>query len=106
LDGEDFYIDLLFYHLKLRCYVIVDLKTTGFKPEYTGKVNFYLSAVDSLLRHPDDKTVSWADSLQDPQQDCRRIRIAQCQEPHEHCALHDQNGRRRLALLLQASFAV
>lgn len=55
VDGEDFYIDLLFYHLKLRCYVIVDLKATGFKPEYTGKMNFYLSAVDDLLRHPDDK---------------------------------------------------
>jgi predicted nuclease of restriction endonuclease-like (RecB) superfamily len=55
VDGEDFYIDLLFYHLKLRCYVIVDLKTAGFKPEYTGKMNFYLSAVDDLLRHPDDK---------------------------------------------------
>jgi predicted nuclease of restriction endonuclease-like (RecB) superfamily len=55
VDGEDFYIDLLFYHLKLRCYVIVDLKTTAFKPEYTGKMNFYLSAVDDLLRHPDDK---------------------------------------------------
>jgi predicted nuclease of restriction endonuclease-like (RecB) superfamily len=55
VDGEDFYIDLLFYHLKLRCYVIVDLKATGFKPEYAGKMNFYLSAVDDLLRHPDDK---------------------------------------------------
>jgi predicted nuclease of restriction endonuclease-like (RecB) superfamily len=55
VDGEDFYIDLLFYHLKLRCYVIVDLKTTAFKPEYAGKMNFYLSAVDDLLRHPDDK---------------------------------------------------
>jgi predicted nuclease of restriction endonuclease-like (RecB) superfamily len=54
-DGEDFYIDLLFYHLKLRCYVVVDLKATGFKPEYTGKMNFYLSAVDDLCRHPDDK---------------------------------------------------
>lgn len=55
VDGEDFYIDLLFYHLKLRCYVVIDLKATGFKPEYTGKMNFYLSAVDDLLRHPDDK---------------------------------------------------
>ena len=55
VDGEDFYIDLLFYHLKLRCYVVVDLKATEFKPEYTGKMNFYLSAVDDLLRHPDDK---------------------------------------------------
>ncbi|MFH0919154.1 MAG: PDDEXK nuclease domain-containing protein [Fibrobacterota bacterium] len=55
VDGEDFYLDLLFYHLKLRCYVIVDLKTRPFKPEYAGKMNFYLSAVDDRLRHPDDK---------------------------------------------------
>jgi hypothetical protein len=41
--------------LKLRCYIVVELKTTHFKPEYAGKMNFYLSAVDDLLRHPDDK---------------------------------------------------
>jgi predicted nuclease of restriction endonuclease-like (RecB) superfamily len=55
VGGEDFYIDLLFYHLKLRAYVIIDLKMTAFRPEYAGKMNFYLSAVDDLLRHPDDK---------------------------------------------------
>jgi predicted nuclease of restriction endonuclease-like (RecB) superfamily len=55
VDGEDFYIDLLFYHLKLRSYIVIDLKTTPFKPEYAGKMNFYLSAVDDQLRHPDDK---------------------------------------------------
>ena len=53
--GEDFRLDLLFYHLKLRCFCVIDLKMTPFKPEYTGKMNFYLSAVDDLLRHPDDK---------------------------------------------------
>jgi predicted nuclease of restriction endonuclease-like (RecB) superfamily len=53
--GEDFRIDLLFYHLKLRCYLVIDLKMTSFKPEYAGKMNFYLAAVDDLLRHPDDK---------------------------------------------------
>jgi predicted nuclease of restriction endonuclease-like (RecB) superfamily len=50
VDGENFYIDLLFYHLKLRCYIVIDLKTTPFKPEYAGKMNFYLSAVDDQLR--------------------------------------------------------
>ncbi|OJW05293.1 MAG: hypothetical protein BGO49_31190 [Planctomycetales bacterium 71-10] len=54
VDGEDFYLDLLFYHLKLRSYVVVELKTTEFRPEYAGKMNFYLSAVDDLLRHPQD----------------------------------------------------
>jgi predicted nuclease of restriction endonuclease-like (RecB) superfamily len=55
VGGDEFFLDLLFYHLKLRCYVLIDLKTTAFKPEYAGKMNFYLSAVDDLLRHPDDK---------------------------------------------------
>lgn len=52
---QDFYLDMLFYHLKLRCYVVVELKAHGFKPEYAGKLNFYLSAVDDLLRHPSDQ---------------------------------------------------
>lgn len=54
VGGEDFYLDLLFYHLKLRCFVVIELKTGDFKPEHAGKLNFYLSAVDDLLRHPDD----------------------------------------------------
>ncbi len=55
ISGSDYYIDLLFYHIKLRCFVVIELKTTEFKPEYTGKLNFYLSAVDDLLRSKDDK---------------------------------------------------
>lgn len=55
VGGEDFYIDLLFYHLRLRCYVVIDLKMTEFKPEYSGKMNFYVSAVDDLLRHEADQ---------------------------------------------------
>jgi len=51
VGGEDFYLDLLFYHIRLRSFVVVELKTTGFKPEYAGKLNFYLSAVDDLLSH-------------------------------------------------------
>jgi predicted nuclease of restriction endonuclease-like (RecB) superfamily len=54
VGGEDFYIDLLFYHLKLRCFVVVELKMGSFKPEYAGKLNFYCSAVDDLLRHERD----------------------------------------------------
>jgi predicted nuclease of restriction endonuclease-like (RecB) superfamily len=52
---QDFYIDLLFYHLKLRCYVVIDLKMTEFQPEHSGKMNFYIAVVDDLLRHPDDR---------------------------------------------------
>lgn len=54
VGGEDFFIDLLFYHLKLRCYVVIELKNTKFKPEYAGKLNFYLSVVDDLVKHPSD----------------------------------------------------
>jgi predicted nuclease of restriction endonuclease-like (RecB) superfamily len=50
--GEDFYIDLLFYHLRLHCYVVVELKAGEFRPEHAGKLNFYLSAVDDLVRNP------------------------------------------------------
>ncbi len=55
VGGEDYYLDLLFYHLRLRCYVVIELKTGAFLPEHAGKMNFYLSAVDDLIRHPDDK---------------------------------------------------
>lgn len=55
IGGKDYYIDLLFYHIKLKCYVIIELKNTSFMPEYTGKLNFYLSAVDSLIKEADDK---------------------------------------------------
>ena len=55
VGGNDFYLDLLFYHLKLRAYVVVDLKLGPFQPEFAGKMNFYLSAVNDLLRHPDDQ---------------------------------------------------
>ena len=54
VGGEDFFIDLLFYHLKLRAFVVVDLKMHPFKPADAGQINFYLSAVDDLMRHPDD----------------------------------------------------
>lgn len=55
VGDEDFYIDLLFYHLKLRCYLIIDLKAQKLRPEFVGKMNFYLSAVDDLMRHPEDR---------------------------------------------------
>jgi predicted nuclease of restriction endonuclease-like (RecB) superfamily len=55
VGGEEFFLDLLFYHLKLRAYVVVDLKMAAFRPEFAGKMNFYLSAVNDLLRHQDDQ---------------------------------------------------
>jgi predicted nuclease of restriction endonuclease-like (RecB) superfamily len=55
VGGKDYYLDLLFYHLRLRAFVVIELKVTEFEPEHLGKMNFYLSAVDDQLRHPDDR---------------------------------------------------
>lgn len=54
VGDEDFYLDLLFYHLKLRCYVVIELKAGAFEPEHAGKLSFYLSAVDSLIKTKND----------------------------------------------------
>ena len=55
IGGQDFFLDLLFYHLRLRCYIVIDLKIEEFKPEFAGKMNFYLSAADDLLRRSEDQ---------------------------------------------------
>ena len=55
VGDQDFYADLLFYHLKLRRYVVVELKAVPFNPAFVGQMSLYLSAVDDLLRHPDDR---------------------------------------------------
>ncbi|MCU0754564.1 MAG: PDDEXK nuclease domain-containing protein [Xanthomonadales bacterium] len=55
VDGDEFFIDLLFYHTRLKCYVVVELKATAFKPEHAGQLNFYLAAVDAQLKATDDK---------------------------------------------------
>ncbi len=54
VENEDYYVDLLFYHLKLKCYVVVELKATKFVPEFAGKMNFYLSVVDDLVKSEED----------------------------------------------------
>jgi predicted nuclease of restriction endonuclease-like (RecB) superfamily len=54
VGGQDFYVDLLFYHRRLRCLVAVDLKTGPFRPEHAGKMNFYLAALDDMEREPSD----------------------------------------------------
>jgi hypothetical protein len=54
VGGEDFYVDLLFYHVRLHCYVVIELKGGKFKPEHAGQLNFYLSAVDAQLRTEGD----------------------------------------------------
>lgn len=55
VDGDDYYIDILMYHVKLHCYVAVELKAVEFKPEFVSKLNFYISAVDEYVKSPEDK---------------------------------------------------
>src|SRR3990167_7173277 len=55
LQDNEYFIDMLFYHLKLHCYVVVELKATKFKPEHTGQLNFYLNLVDDFFKAPEDK---------------------------------------------------
>ncbi len=55
VEGEEFFIDLLFYHTRLKCHVVVELKAAAFKPEHAGKLNFYLAAVDAQVKAPDDR---------------------------------------------------
>lgn len=58
VDNQEYYIDLLFYHLELRCYIVVELKITEFKPEYIGQISFYVKAVDKLLKKDyDNQTI-------------------------------------------------
>jgi predicted nuclease of restriction endonuclease-like (RecB) superfamily len=77
IGDKDFYIDLLFYHLKLRCYVVIELKRGDFKPEYAGKMNFYCSVVDDQLRHETDKPT---------------IGLILCQEPNRLLAEYALRG--------------
>ena len=65
VGGDDFYLDLLFYHLKLRCFVVIDLKIDAFRPDFAGKMNFYLNVVDDVLRHEHDKPSIWLILCQD-----------------------------------------
>ena len=55
VEGDEFFADLLFYHTRLKCYVVVELKATAFKPEHAGQLNFYLTTVDKQVKAPDDK---------------------------------------------------
>ena len=54
--GTSYYLDMLFYHIRLKSYVVVELKTNDFKPEYVGKLNFYINAVDNVLKKEDDNS--------------------------------------------------
>jgi len=77
IGEQDFYIDLLFYHLELRRYVVIDLKRGEFKPEYAGKMNFYCSVVDDALRHASDQAT---------------IGLILCQQPNRILAEYTLRG--------------
>ena len=85
---------LFFYHLKLRCFVVIDLKAGAFKPEYTGKMNFYLAAVDDFAQAPDRSAEHWPHSLQNEKGACRRV----CAPQHDHT-----NGNRGIPASREAS---
>ena len=67
---ETFYLDLLFYHVRLHCYFVIELKVGKFKPEYAGKLNFYLSAVDGMMRTERDEPHDRAPALREPRGCC------------------------------------
>src|SRR6202030_1501211 len=82
VGGEDFKLDLLFYHLKLRCFCVIDLKMTPFKPEYAGKMNFYLSAVDESAPPSRRQAEHRPHSLQDQESDHRGVRSEKSSDAH------------------------
>ena len=83
VGGEEFFIDLLFYHLKLRYYVVIELKAGKFKPEHLGQLSFYLTAVDAQIKHPQDSpTIGLL--LCKSKKNCGRIRAAR-QGPTAGC---------------------
>jgi hypothetical protein len=72
VGDKDFFVDLLFYHTKLQSYVVVDLKMGEFEPEFAGKMNFYLAAVDDLVRTDKDNLSTSTNSLRSPNITCFR----------------------------------
>ena len=87
VGGQDYYLDLLFYHLRLRCFVVFELKIEEFKPEFAGKMNFYLSAVDDQLKHADDQPSIGVILLQGPQRCYRGICSPRHQQTHGRCGI-------------------
>ena len=94
VDGTDYYIDLLFYHLKLRAFIVIDLKTGAFRPEYAGKINFYCNVVNDTLRHATDQPT---------------IGLILCQGKDrmlaEYCAGRHRQAHRRVELRADAGLA-
>ena len=84
VSGDEFFIDLLFYHLKLRCYVVIELKGGKFKPEHLGQLGFYLTAVDRQVKHQQDNPHDWPVAVQKQKQDRGRICPGRQDPAHGH----------------------
>jgi hypothetical protein len=84
VGGEEILLDLLFYHLELRCFIIIDLKMDNFQAEYSGRMNLSISAVDEQVRKPAISPPSVSSSAR-PKQDHCRIRHPQPPQPHCRC---------------------
>ncbi len=87
VGGEDFYIDLLFYHLRLRAFVVIDLKKGKFKPEYAGKLNFYCNVVNDRLKHPTDDPDHRLDPLPDASSAPGRVQLRRYRQADRHLDL-------------------
>ena len=93
VGAKDYYLDLLFYHVKLRCYVVVELKAVPFDPAFVGQMNLYLSAVDDLLQDPRRQTQHRPAALQGEGPDHRRIRPARFAETYRRGGMANSSGR-------------
>jgi hypothetical protein len=59
VEGDSYFIDLLFFHVELNCYIVVELKVVDFKPEFVGKLNFYVNVVDEVVKRPEHNPTIW-----------------------------------------------
>ncbi len=84
MGDEDFYIDLLFYHLRLRAFVVIELKKGKFKPEYAGKLNFYCTVVNDRLKQPTDQPTIGPDPLSGAQPPAGRVQLCRNRQTHRH----------------------
>ena len=95
VGGDEFYCDLLFYHLRLRCFVVIELKAVDFDPGFLGQLGMYMAAVDDLLAHAGRRADHRTAALQDQEQRRRRVRTARLQDADRCRRLDHRHHRRR-----------
>ena len=82
IGNQEFFIDLLFYHLQLRCFVVIELKANDFKPEHTGQLGFYLAAVDDLMKKESDNPTIGILLCKSKNQNCCRVCLTRYESTH------------------------